>query len=864
MNRMKSMKAAVCSAVFAAVSGACVNGLSAVGVPSSGGYVNNGLVAHWDGIDNTLVGTERSHKPDATIWCDLTGNGGDLTLPSFVTVEGTSMLSVSDPSKDNNSCPVLSSITGLDISANTQYTVEVVTRRVQWRHTDNPGQTQAVIWTPRGELGYRYFTDDGFFVAYKKSATETKIFSFNAGVPAADMHTLCAVFGPDKAGSSFYLDGTRNFTLGESANDSFGSVFRFFANKRADIRVHAIRIYNRVLTANERKQNSQLDALRFRMARELPRGYKFVEYIESSGTQVIDTGYYPNPNTKMEASLQFIGEIDRNRYNKGSSPFGCVDSDDVCFSINFGGAAGQENKFYEWLNNDKSPYATFTITPEQRTTRQTWTVDATTGAIAYGDTIASSAQGAKKTTHTLRTLRLFAKIYKDDEVRPFSYYDMRVYGWKIWNGTTPVRDFVPCCRVPEMEAGLFDRVSGEFYANVGTGSFKYGKPTPTAALPTEYHSLNYLVSSGAQQIATGVEMADDVTVNALFSKLEGANACRSYTIDTDGNMFSMAQDGYAAIYAGRPSDGTPLSFLSAGDLIEGQGRLYSAHIWKNGELVRNFEPCYRVADGVAGMYDTVGGLFYPSAGAEAFMHGAGGECGVASFGGERSGMVWPGNFGVLTNFSFSVWVRNPSVGAGQSYGTIVSQGALGGTPGFCCFVSDGGDGKRSLKVQLRDAENNFYTLEFPDAETLSDDKWHHLAYVCDYHAGVARFYVDGKVVASGTDIDDEIGEPDVVSGMRFAVGGRSDAYGNLQHLYRGELAQLSFWSKALKEGEVARLRMRPADGTEPGLFEAWTFAGSVGLAGLVSGDELSLKDGIVGFVPGEVKWYVPGVTIYLR
>ena len=44
---------------------------------TSASYVQEGLVAQWDAIDNAGVGF---HIPDSKIWKDLTGNGRDLTL----------------------------------------------------------------------------------------------------------------------------------------------------------------------------------------------------------------------------------------------------------------------------------------------------------------------------------------------------------------------------------------------------------------------------------------------------------------------------------------------------------------------------------------------------------------------------------------------------------------------------------------------------------------------------------------------------------------------------------------------------------------------------------------------------------------
>ena len=50
-------------------------------------YVQKGLKASYDGIDNTGTGV---HDASSAIWKDLTGNGYDGTLASTVSATGTS------------------------------------------------------------------------------------------------------------------------------------------------------------------------------------------------------------------------------------------------------------------------------------------------------------------------------------------------------------------------------------------------------------------------------------------------------------------------------------------------------------------------------------------------------------------------------------------------------------------------------------------------------------------------------------------------------------------------------------------------------------------------------------------------------
>ena len=54
-----------------------------VGAADTSRYVQDGLVAHWDGIENAGAGV--AHDPAATTWKDLVG-GREFTLTAGVTV----------------------------------------------------------------------------------------------------------------------------------------------------------------------------------------------------------------------------------------------------------------------------------------------------------------------------------------------------------------------------------------------------------------------------------------------------------------------------------------------------------------------------------------------------------------------------------------------------------------------------------------------------------------------------------------------------------------------------------------------------------------------------------------------------------
>ena len=50
----------------------------------------------------------------------------------------------------------------------------------------------------------------------------------------------------------------------------------------------------------------------------------------------------------------------------------------------------------------------------------------------------------------------------------------RCYNCIIEEDNIVIRNFIPCYRKSDDEAGMYDLVSGKFYTNAGTGTFEVG------------------------------------------------------------------------------------------------------------------------------------------------------------------------------------------------------------------------------------------------------------------------------------------------------------------------------------------------------------------------------------------------------
>lgn len=85
--------------------------------------------------------------------------------------------------------------------------------------------------------------------------------------------------------------------------------------------------------------------------------------------------------------------------------------------------------------------------------------------------------------------------------------------------------------------------------------------------------------------------------------------------DNSGNNFIIIINGEEKINTTKAT-GTANHSLCFGHRNGGgwfKGKLYYLKLWSEGTLVRDFIPCYRISDNIAGLYDTVNNVFYPNA-----------------------------------------------------------------------------------------------------------------------------------------------------------------------------------------------------------------------------------------------------------
>lgn len=377
----------------------------------------------------------------------------------------------------------------------------------------------------------------------------------------------------------------------------------------------------------------------------LPEGYTELAYIQSTGTQYVDTGVKPNQDTRI------VLDINASPTTAAAWLFGARNNNtDRTFNL-----LSFNSQYRSDYNNSTDEYST--VNPSGR-----FTVDKDGNITKFNGTVGVTAvYGDFQCTYSLF---LFAN---NNAGTAAGFGSLTLYACQIYDDGTLVRDFIPC-RNPSGEAGLYDLVEGKFYGNSGSGVLLGGPQK--VSLPEGYTQLEYIQSSGTQRVDTGFKPNQDSRV-LIDAEILSGNTGTDHHI---GSVFSNSQywtlrlrsgrDGYAARYDGRAltnishtgavfarhwfdqnknkvqvDGGTVTTFTAAtwsatanlpifcytsgGTSFTGyiSMRLRAHQIHDGDTLVRNFIPC-KNASGAVGLYDTVGAEFYPNAGTGSFTAGS--------------------------------------------------------------------------------------------------------------------------------------------------------------------------------------------------------------------------------------------------
>lgn len=235
--------------------------------------------------------------------------------------------------------------------------------------------------------------------------------------------------------------------------------------------------------------------------------YTDVEYIESSGTQYIDTGIVPTTSTKIE----FVA--------------------DMSFTKMYDHFFGADNFMkIQWFNNSaiytvkKTGQGSVSFTSGKHTIVMDMT-DTTNSITIDGVKNGATIGAIESTTYPL----LLLSGYKSDGSIETNYCGVgKIYSCKIWEGDTLVRDMKPVLRNDGVY-GLLDTVNNVFYSSP-VGNFT-GDSDITAT--AEYYAENLVFDGVDDYIDTGIQLFDtakDFTVYIDYTPTDGATQSNQATV----------------------------------------------------------------------------------------------------------------------------------------------------------------------------------------------------------------------------------------------------------------------------------------------------------------------------------------------
>lgn len=381
----------------------------------------------------------------------------------------------------------------------------------------------------------------------------------------------------------------------------------------------------------------------------LPKGYKRLEYIQSSGTQYVDTLFAPNQDTRVVADVQMMSEVSSGGANE---IFGArTSASSKAYAVQWNTTGDMFQHFYN-AGYDNLDFGNFSERQIVETNKNVLLINGVTHERPYA---------AFQCDYTL----YLCAVNQENAAKFFSA--MRVYVCQIYDNGTLVRDFIPCQNA-DSEIGLWDDVNSVFYGNAGTGAFTAGHVVPEMVDESEITELEYIQSSGTQYFKTGFLPTNESRVVMDFEATADPSGniglCGSRTTSTSkafcfwfytdyiqscrfdfgtnnplvnvklptNEKLSLDMNQNICVCGDFSETQTDTSFQGEYDLVlfgintagtVGSlftGKLYACQAYELGLLERDFVPAM-LSNGEVGLYDKVYHEFYRNAGTGEFTAG---------------------------------------------------------------------------------------------------------------------------------------------------------------------------------------------------------------------------------------------------
>lgn len=481
------------------------------------------------------------------------------------------------------------------------------------------------------------------------------------------------------------VDGVSVATCGTTGNFTVGSHFAIFAahsgtlddsqmSMKSSMRLYYFRVYDKdgTLVADlepcRRKSDGKPGLYDIKNDKfltnagtgefsapliSLPDGYAACPWVDSSGTQWVNTEYTAKCTDRVETKIRFF-DVSPGNYlavfcarNNGAT-FTCLKSNGNVFRFDRNTGTGDHGA----SSFNPAAFVDYTITMDANTRDCT----------VNGSSVATCG-----TTGNFTVGSPFVLFAAHQGLEGMTYMSsMRLYYFRVLDKDGYLRaDLVPCRRNSDDKVGLYDLINDKFVVNGGTGDLRSARES----VPAGYSAREWIRSTGTQYVDTGytpscrdkimtrfsfadasraeyqmLYCARDSSQNNKFSftclLLESGRLRFDYNDATRGRSdvlvsktdYALEVNGADQIYKldGNPMDierkegtftvgSTMYLFGSTLGTLCGSFKLYSFKITsEEGVTMCDCVPCVRDADNVVGLYDLANDRFLVNLGTGTF------------------------------------------------------------------------------------------------------------------------------------------------------------------------------------------------------------------------------------------------------
>ena len=384
------------------------------------GFMRTGTSGYW----NPIINSEEDVR--FGIMCTIDGNNSSNYGQFHIGPAGSGFKSVQFPISSDIKYDIIADKTGISLNG-TKYSVSGVGDATgQWSTYINHRLKTSTTFSPEYSIGRWYYLkvyeDDGLIKDY---------------IPARrKSDNVLGMY--EKLGDKFYINsGTGNFIAGPEVFD--GS-----------------QLQQNLLEIRE-ELNTELDTLHSVFGAFI-NSYTKLEYIESTGTQYIDTLVNPVTNKtyieiKITSTLPASGSVFGVSVDNGNTYFGSI----------LGTTHSFEFYMYNW------DYQSYMVADNSNTHPNQIIKYNSSGR--YITDFNGNVYASK--TNNIGTFSI-AKNMTIFRWNSNATWSGKIYYCKLWNDQTLIRDLVPVKRKSDNVICMYDKVTRQYFTNQGTGNFIAG------------------------------------------------------------------------------------------------------------------------------------------------------------------------------------------------------------------------------------------------------------------------------------------------------------------------------------------------------------------------------------------------------